>query len=74
MIYVTPFTFVLATTCAQDCGQAALSQSCAATQAGYNDATSAAAAAKEYYLQAKLASEAAERWAQGDSKWIDSNH
>ena len=34
-------------------------------QGGYNDATSAAAAAREYYLQAKLASEAAERWAQG---------
>lgn len=35
------------------------------TQGGYNDASSAAAAAREYYLQAKLASEAAERWAQG---------
>ena len=34
-------------------------------QGEYNDATSAAAAAREYYLQAKLASEAAERWAQG---------
>jgi len=34
---------------------------------GYNDANSAAAAAREYYLQAKLASEAAERWAQGES-------
>lgn len=36
-------------------------------QGGYNDASSAAAAAREYYLQAKLASEAAERWAQGHS-------
>ena len=35
------------------------------TQGGYNDANSAAAAAREYYLQAKIASEAAERWAQG---------
>ncbi|DBB02869.1 TPA: hypothetical protein ACH3X1_013475 [Trebouxia sp. C0004] len=35
------------------------------SQGGYNDANSAAAAAREYYLQAKLASEAAERWAQG---------
>lgn len=34
-------------------------------QGGYSDATTAAAAAREYYLQAKLASEAAERWAQG---------
>lgn len=34
-------------------------------QGRYNDATSAAAAAREYYLQAKLASEAAEHWAQG---------
>ena len=34
-------------------------------QGGYSDASSAAAAAREYYLQAKLASEAAERWAQG---------
>ena len=34
-------------------------------QGGYHNATSAAAAAREYYLQAKLASEAAERWAQG---------
>lgn len=37
------------------------------SQGGYNDANSAAAAAREYYLQAKLASEAAERWAQGPS-------
>ncbi|KAL3159859.1 hypothetical protein ABBQ38_010260 [Trebouxia sp. C0009 RCD-2024] len=37
------------------------------SQGGYNDASSAAAAAREYYLQAKLASEAAERWAQGSS-------
>ena len=42
-------------------------------QAGYNDATSAAAAAREYYLQAKLASEAAERWAQGDLQLIGGN-
>lgn len=34
-------------------------------QGGYSDASAAAAAARDYYLQAKLASEAAERWAQG---------
>lgn len=34
-------------------------------QGEYSDASTAAAAAREYYLQAKLASEAAERYAQG---------
>ena len=39
-------------------------------QGEYSDASTAAAAAREYYLQAKLASEAAERYAQGTKRML----